>query len=284
MGGVTPNRLRGGALAWLLTLQFFLVEVIAQARMIAPYSRSANTISVLGATDSPAHRLMNASFLAMGALIAAGALWLRPALRGRAGDIAPPLLSLAAVGVMIVGIFPRDVHPLPHAVGVVAYLVGAGFGLITLAYAVRPRSEALGTVLALLGVVSVAMSIFFIAGVTQYLGVGGTERAAGYPLPIALAIAGAALWRLGFGDPAENRAAEEADTGLSRRDERRVVREEERARRAEQERARNAALEAAGRRESAAQPAVGGAGDEIGDEVDVDPEDPWSTPARGRRE
>lgn len=282
MGCVTPNRLRGGAIAWLLTLQFFLVESVAQARLKAPYSRSANTISVLGATDSPAHRLMDASFLVLAVLIVAGALLLRPALRGRAAAVAPPLLGLGAAGVALVGIFPRDVHPLPHAIGVVAYLVGAGLGLIALAYAVRPRSEALGTVLALHGLVSSAMSIFFLAGVTQYLGVGGTERAAGYCLPIGLAIAGVALWWLGFGEFAPDSAPAEADTGLTRGQERRLVREEERARRAEQERARAAALEAAAQR-SSSRPATAGA--DVGtahEDDEVDPEDPWAAPSQRR--
>jgi hypothetical membrane protein len=283
MGRVTQNRLRGGALAWLLTLQFFLVETVAQAQMKVPYSRSDNTISVLGATDSPAHRLMNFSFLVLGVLIVAGALLLRPALRGRGARLAPPLLALAAIGVMIVGVFPRDLHPLPHAVGVGAYLVGAALGLICLAYGVRPRSEGLGTLLALLGVVSAAMSIFFLAGVTQYLGLGGTERSAGYCLPIALAIAGAALWRLGFGELAPDSAPEEADTGLTRAQERRLVRDEERARRADQEQARLAALEATADRASAPQAADSlGAHEEADEESDVDPEDPWASPTRRR--
>ena len=36
MGPVNPNRLRWGALAWLLTLQFFVVEAIAQSRYEGP--------------------------------------------------------------------------------------------------------------------------------------------------------------------------------------------------------------------------------------------------------
>ena len=83
-----------------------------------------------------------------------------------------------------------------HAIGAVLYLVGGGLGLIALAYAVRPRSEALGTTLALLGLVATSATVFFLTGVTAALGEGGTERAAAYPLPIGLALAGAALWRL----------------------------------------------------------------------------------------
>ena len=38
--------------------------------------------------------------------------------------------------------------------------------------------------------------MFFLTGVTSYLGEGGTERAAAYVLPIGLALAGVASWRL----------------------------------------------------------------------------------------
>ena len=33
MGRVTANRLRWGALAWLLTLQFFVAETVVQLRL-----------------------------------------------------------------------------------------------------------------------------------------------------------------------------------------------------------------------------------------------------------
>ena len=46
---VTVNRLRWGALAWLLTLQFFVVEAIAQSRYVGAYPRADDTISALGA-------------------------------------------------------------------------------------------------------------------------------------------------------------------------------------------------------------------------------------------
>ena len=52
MEPVTANRLRWGALAWLLTLQFFVVEAIAQSRYVGAYSRADDTISALGAGDS----------------------------------------------------------------------------------------------------------------------------------------------------------------------------------------------------------------------------------------
>jgi hypothetical membrane protein len=205
---------------------------------------------------------MNASFVVQGALIAAGAVLLRPALLRGAAQVAPTLLGAAALGVLLVGVFPLDGNATLHAIGAFLYLVGGGLGLIGLAYAVRPRSEALGTALAVLGLVGTAATVFFLTGVTSYLGEGGTERVAAYVLPIGLALAGSALWRLG-GRPAE-------ETGAERR--------RELAERAERDRRRDEALEAAAHRGSDS--AV--AGRDGSPDVTDDDRDPWAgAPRRG---
>jgi hypothetical membrane protein len=259
MAPVNPNRLRWGALAWLLTLQFFVVETIAQARYQRSYSRADDTISALGAANSAAHQLMNGSFVLQAGLILAGAVLLRPALLRSAGQVAPVLLAASAIGVLLVGVFPTDGNALVHAIGAVAHFVGGGLGLIALAYAVRPRSEILGTALAALGLVGTAATVFFLTGVTEYLGKGGTERVAAYVLPVGLAMAGAALWRLAT-PAASDRQAE---------------REAARAEQAQRARERDAALEAAARR-TPERPDTGTADD---DELD----DHWA-PVQRRRD
>jgi hypothetical membrane protein len=213
------------------------------------YTRADDVISLLGAAPSRRAQLMNASFVLQAALILAGALALRPVLRGTAGRAAVVVLGAAAAGVLLVGVFPLDANTTAHGIGAGLYFVGGALGLIALAYAVRRRSEALGTALALLGLVGAAGTVFFFAGVTSYLGQGGTERAAGYVLPIGLAIAGAALWRMGS-DPA---AAEEERARAK------AARERARAEQAERSRERDEALEAAarGREARAAEPVEG---------------------------
>ena len=266
MAGVNPTRLRWGACAWLLTLQFFVVETIAQSRYAGSYSRTDDVVSALGAADSAARSLMNASFVVQGALILAGALLLRPALHRGAAQVASVLLGAAALGVLLVGVFPMDGNATLHAIGAGLYFVGGGLGLIALAYAVRPRSEALGTALALLGLVGTAATVFFLTGVTSYLGEGGTERVAAYVLPIGLALAGGALWRLGL-QPA-------SDAGPTRREER----DRQRAESAERDRARDEALEAAARRGSDGTTAAPDRSPDVGD----DDRDPWApAPRRG---
>ncbi|MEX5719681.1 DUF998 domain-containing protein [Geodermatophilus maliterrae] len=290
------RRIAGGALAWLLTLQFFVVETIVQLRAGLPYSRSADVISALGDATWPGSALMNASFVVQAGLIGAGAVALLPALRGRAARPAVALLGTAALGVLLVGVFPRLTSPSLHTAGAALYLVGSGSALIALAYAVRPWSEALGTTLALLGLFGTAMTVFYGAGVVEFLGEGGTERASAYVLPIGLALTGPTLWRL-------TRTREAPDTGRpSRRELKARQRIEERDARARAAADRDDALEAAARR-SAATPerptaragtrtaadddraaddrADDRADDDRADD-DLDPEDPWADPRRRR--
>jgi len=253
------KRLRWGGLAWLLTLQFFVAETIAQLGFGAPYSRADDVISDLGASYSSAAGVMNASFVLQGVLIASGALLLRPGLPRTAGRLTVVLLCVAAAGVLVVGVVPLDANRTVHAVGAVAYLAGSSLGLLALAHALRLRSELLGSTIAVLGVLSTAMSVFFLAGITRFLGEGGTERAAVYALPVALAIAGVALWRQGGDDNRE-------PTGPGRRELRAQERATRRAEAASRAAERDAALE-----RYAAEHADDGSD-----------EDPWAPSARRR--
>ena len=257
-------RLRWGALAWLLTLQFFVAETIAELRVDGPYSRIDDVISELGAGGSPGAPLMNASFVLQGLLIAAGALLLRPALPRPGGGAAPVLLSIAGAGVLVVGIVPLDADGQVHAAGAVAYFLGSSVGLLALAQALRPRSELVGSVLAVLGVVATAMSVFFLTGITRYLGEGGTERAAAYLLPVGLAFAGVAVARLGPA-PAAEPGAEAGDAVPSRRELRAQERAAERA---------EAGRQAAGREAAPEPPAAGTDGQGEGEE------DHWTSSRR----
>ncbi len=266
---MTLDRIRWGALAWLLTLQFFVVETVVQLRGEG-YSRVDDVISDLGATAWPGHQAMNASFVVQAGLILGGVVLLLPALRSGAGRVAGYLLGAAALGVLLVGVFPSDRSGAWHSSGAVLYLAGSALGLIALAYALRPRSELLGSALVLLGLVGAAATAFFLTGV-DVLAEGATERAAGYVLPIGLAVAGGVLWRVGVGEP----------TAPAQRPTRREERTQERAAADERARQRDEALEAAARRTQGPAPAPGtepGSGTKTTD--DFDAENPWGPTRR----
>jgi hypothetical membrane protein len=265
---VTDSRYRWGGLAWVLTLQFFVVEAIAAAQY-GGYSYSTDVISDLGTADSAARLLMNVSFVLQGLLIAAGALLLGPGLSGTGGRVARVFLVIAGLGVLLVGVFPADGNATVHEIAAGAHFLGGGIGLIALAYGVRPRSEALGTVLAVLGLVGVIGTIFFGSVVFLGLGEGGMERVAAYVIPIGLTVAGIALWRQKDDRP----ALPDSDGTPSRRQ----LKEEAQLERAQQAAERDAALEAAARRSEERPPASASAAPTDDEEPDdFDPEDPWA--------
>src|SRR2546423_11040131 len=68
-----------GPACWCLTPLSFVVQVAAATSWSPRYDLTVNTISDLGLAGSPRHALMNASLVALGLLVAAGAL----AARGR---------------------------------------------------------------------------------------------------------------------------------------------------------------------------------------------------------
>ncbi|SDP59449.1 hypothetical membrane protein [Klenkia soli] len=261
---LSRTRYLAGGVAWLLTLQFFVLEAVSIARF-GGYSRVDQAISDLGTALSPAAGLMNTSFVAQGVLIAVGAALLFPALVGLGGRLALVLLSAAAVGTVLVGLFPSDDGGATHTVGAILYLLGSGLGLIALAYSVRPRSEAVGTVLALLGLVGVIGTVFFGTGVTQFLGYGGMERLGAYVLPIGLAVAAVLLVRQG--DDWQVALPEGADAPLTKRQRREL----ERAEAFDRARERDEALEAHARKQ-----ADGGDDDEPDEPFDE--EAAWKTP------
>lgn len=254
---MTDSRYRWGGLAWVLTLQFFVVEAIA-ALQYDGYSYSADVISELGTAASPARLLMNASFIAQGLLIIVGAVLLRPGLSGAGGRLARPLLVVAGLGVLLVGVFPSDGNTTVHTIAAAAHFLGGGIGLIALAYGVRTRSEPLGATLAVLGLVGVVATIFFASAVFVGLGEGGMERVAGYVVPLGLPLAGAALWR-------------QKDDGTPSR---RQLREDARLERAQRAAERDAALEAATHRP--AQDATPPSTRVTDKSDDFDPDDPWA--------
>jgi hypothetical membrane protein len=275
---VDANRYRWGGVTWLLTVQFFVVEAIAALRY-GGYSYSSDLISDLGTAASPAGGLMNISFLLQGVLIAAGVLLLGPGLSGLGGRLARVLLVLAGIGILLVGLFPSDRSATVHLVSAVVYFLAGAIGLIALAYGVRPRSEALGTTLALLGLLGVVGTIFFGSAIYLFLGEGGMERVAGYVVPVGLPLAGVALWR----QKDDWLALSNPDGTPSRR----RLREDARLARAQQAAERDAALEAAARDAATRRGHQGppptrtpDAADPADDD-DFDPDDPWA-PRRRR--
>lgn len=161
---------------WATAPLALLVEIVAATLSRAPYSLLHHTISDLGATRcttipypsadvavcSPAHGLVNASFVGLGLAMAVGAVLLHRDLPRRrlttAATLAWVLAGLSTVGS---GLTPLDRALLAHAVVSVPAIVACGVamaltGAVLAARDVRWRAVlVLGVVCALLGAIMV---------------------------------------------------------------------------------------------------------------------------------
>ncbi|MET3809309.1 DUF998 domain-containing protein [Arthrobacter sp. UYEF3] len=220
---VASTRFYLGALAKLSVLQYFVAEaaVIGAWAGSKPYSRRTGYISDLGALGcggysgrdvcSPAHLLMNASFVVQGIGMMVGALLLSSAVIGIAGRAGARLavapgqrspsgaalvvraLSLAAgAGTVVVGLVPEDAGSGWHLVGAILYFAGGGLALLLVGWLWR-RQTPLGLFILACGAVSLAALIT--GGVTrmQVPEPGTLERLMGYPITIGMAALGLVL-------------------------------------------------------------------------------------------
>jgi hypothetical membrane protein len=191
-----------GGLAWLVgTLQYIVCQFVVAAAWPTPYSLHNNFISDLGNTVcgpfavprgtpiqvcSPEHAVMNVSFVAIGVLTLVGAVLLRrfwPS--GTLGTTGVVLLVVAGLGKIVVGLVPENTDIGLHLLGAFNIPV-ASVAILLLSIAIRRVSPALavaGIVLAVLGLVGTVLSAVgqFSPALYLGLGVGGSERLAGYP-------------------------------------------------------------------------------------------------------
>lgn len=214
------TRFFAGALALLSVLQFFVAEaaVIGAWAGQQPYSRRTGYISDLGAVGcgvfegrdvcSPAHALMNASFVVQGIGMMVGALLLGTALLctaarpGARFTLAPAsritwaaaiaarvLTALAGAGTVVVGLVPEDAGSVWHVAGAITYFAAGSLALVLLGWLWR-RQTPLSWLILAGGLVSLGA---LIAGGVTGMDVpepGTLERLMGYPLTIGTAAMG----------------------------------------------------------------------------------------------
>lgn len=199
-----------GALAWLLTLQFFVVQGVVQSAWTTPFSLAHNMISDLarvtcgplprapgiGIACSPWHAFMNASIILNGLLIPAGVVLTRlmwP--QNRLMAVALGMIALTAPGHLLVGLFPSDTGALGHMVGAGTILALGNTGMVVAGLAAWSDRRGPAMVSLLLGLTGIVGTILFLFLIDLGLGLGGMERVAFYPLTLWCGVHGAWLWR-----------------------------------------------------------------------------------------
>lgn len=204
-----PSRVRvvAGAVCWLLGLEDFAGQTIAQAAWTTPYSLSQDYISDLGVTRcgtyrilgetsyicSPLHDVMNASFVLAGLFTVAGVLLLRGTWPRRplatAGLV---LIALAGIGKIGAGLAPGNVDMRLHDLASLGILCGdIGAVLLSCALWRLTRWQAAGFLA--VGVAGTAGYLLMAVAPAQHLPVGAFERVADWPLLVWLAALGLAL-------------------------------------------------------------------------------------------
>jgi hypothetical membrane protein len=194
-----------GAITWLLTLQFFVVQGVVQLAWTTPFSLAHNMISDLARVTcgplarapgieiacSPRHALMNASIILNGLLIPAGAVLTRslwPANRLMTSALA--MIALTAPGHFMVGLFPSDTGPLGHVIGAGSILALGNPGMVLAGIAAWHGRRGQAVVSLLLGLTGVVGTLLFLFLIDLGIGPGGMERVAFYPLTIWCGIQG----------------------------------------------------------------------------------------------
>ena len=199
-----------GAAAWILSLQFFLVQGIVQAAWTTPFSLAHNMISDLARETcgpllrapgiefacSPWHALMNASIMANGVLIPLGA-WLtrRRWPPNRLVTVSLAMIALTGPGHFMVGLWPSDTGPTMHFLGAASILLLGNPGMVLAGFASWRQRRAGAITSIALGLAGIAGTVLFTRETGFGIGLGGMERVAFYPLTIWCGIQGLLLVR-----------------------------------------------------------------------------------------
>ena len=201
----------GGSLYIVAVAQYLVAQFHVAQAWNPPYDWSNDYISDLGNTAcamfalprgaptyvcSPRHALMNAAFVASGALLLAGtaALW-RFWPTGSATRSGLILLMISACGKMLVGWVPENENITMHSIAALSIPAASLAILLICAATFRERKTLalVGFGAFLLGVVGTTLSVAAqLAGPDLLLGLGagGMERLAGYPADMWLVAAG----------------------------------------------------------------------------------------------
>ena len=187
------KRIVWGAALWAVRPVYVAIELAVAGLTTGSYSVVDDTVSDLGALGcsadfcSPAHALMNGTFVGVGALLAGGALLLAP----RTGRPVTALLVVSGLSSVATGFAPVDVDAGLHALAATPLFVCQPVALLVLGRRLRASRPRTATALYVTGAVTAAGAVGFIA--SGDVGAGTWERLALWPVNGALAGAGVAV-------------------------------------------------------------------------------------------
>lgn len=195
-----------GGLLWILSLQFFVTQIVVASAWPQKFSLNYKAISDLGNTEcaryagrfvcSPQHDLMNASFVLLGLTMILGSIFLyQSSKKSSLSTIGFSFMAISGLGTILVGLFPENTNGFMHGLGAsLAFLVG-NVGVIVTAIALRPPKSVLYFSL-FCGTLALISLLLLVTKTYLGLGFGGIERLVVYPQTIWLITLGAYCLRL----------------------------------------------------------------------------------------
>ncbi len=189
-----------GAVLWLLSIQYYVVQILVAQAWPWHYSLSNNLISDLGNSDcgrysgrlvcSPQHVLMNGSFIVLGITMIAGSVLIYRAFTAyRGAAVGFGLMVIAGVGTLLVGLYPENVNIVSHTLGASLVFISGNVSLIILGLSLKlPVSLKYYTIFS--GVIALCALLLTETHLYLGLGAGGIERVVAYPQSIWLIVFG----------------------------------------------------------------------------------------------
>lgn len=189
-----------GPIIWILSIQYYLIQIAVARAWTVPYSLAQNTISDLGNTAcgdyagrfvcSPLHSSMNASFITLGITMMTGSpLIYQEFKKTKASLTGFSLMALAGLGTLFVGLFPENTISTLHALGAFLPFFVGNIGIIILGLTLDiPKTLRLYTLFS--GLIALVALGFFIAHFYLGIGIGGMERLTAYPQTMWLIVFG----------------------------------------------------------------------------------------------
>ncbi len=190
-----------GPIFWMVSIQYYITQVIVAMAWSLHYSLRFNTISDLGNTAcgsyagrlvcSPQHALMNASFITLGITMIIGSLLIFQEFKTTATSATGfSFMAIAGLGTLIVGLVPENSVSSLHVLGATLPFLIGNLGLVVLGFALDiPKSLRYYTLFS--GIISLIALVFFTNHAYLGLGTGGLERIVAYPQTMWLIVFGA---------------------------------------------------------------------------------------------
>ncbi len=189
-----------GPLFWIVSVQYFITQLIVASAWTIKYSWANNTISDLGNNYcglysgryvcSPLHTIMNISFILLGlTMIAGSTLIYQEFKKSLISRIGFSFMAIAGLGTIIVGLFPENTIAPLHVLGASAPFLIGNIGLIILGIKLEVGIR-LKTYSIVSGLISIAALVLFMLHLYLGLNEGGIERIVAYPQTIWLIIFG----------------------------------------------------------------------------------------------